>query len=604
MSEGPGEKDDDGGRWIAAAAFGAIVLLLWPLPFLGIDLSDTGLHLYAQELTVRSGEAPYLWWWLSDHLGGWWLVLSDRFGLVGARMGGLLCVALSGGFAVATAGRLLGRAHWTLAFAAVAIAPIARPLVLMPHYQSIPVVLATAFVWACSILVQRVAHGRKATGPALAGGVLLAALINAKLTCATAMVLPVLVTVLFGQFDRPRLRAAARANGLLVSTAVLSCLLLFAWVAATQGLDSLTTAPSVPDQRGRHTALAILARIFTDVELASPALAVIVVGAALLGALLRRTPGLMLGWLVAGTAVVCIGGLASSPGLATLNRTIPVFLHLQPYGPWALSNFLLLYLVVLDLTLLVALVRSTAIARRDLLGHAVLALFALAMPIVAGFGSAVGLGKLRLGMTLLVVLLPALVLKWSEITSAARVWRPALVAFLAVIAGTSLAYGYTQVYMGSHDLRHYTYRFESGRVAGARTRPRRGESFDELMRQIEAKVEPGDTILAYDNLPFLYYATRCEAWGGLVWPRLRSIEILEAELEAARSAEPPVLIVRSKAPAYYPFHYKPGMPLLEEPETYRLIRNEMRKRFQPTLVWENPNFQILVPTGRGRKRNE
>ena len=84
------------------------------------------------------------------------------------------------------------------------------------------------------------------------------------------------------------------------------------------------------------------------------------------------------------------------------------------------------------------------------------------------------------------------------------------------------------------------------RLAGIRTTPARAESVSGLLGYIGPRLEPGDSLLAYDAIALLHFLTGARSALDMSWPGLLPEEELARRLERLESRKAwPRLAVRS-----------------------------------------------------------
>ena len=244
---------------------------------------------------------------------------------------------------------------------------------------------------------------------------------------------------------------------------------------------------------------------------------------------------------------------------------------------------------------------------------AVMAWVALAMPFVNGLGSGAGLFKMTYGLWLLAALLPILIREALSAGSLGQ-WKDGFhigfVAFLmaATFAGWQQAYG--QVFGDDDDRSKLTYELESPRLANIYTTAGRKQSFDALITAVRSFTSDGDEILAYNYLSMVHFSANTRPLYATGWSVLNGVPaIYYDQLDRSLCVTKfPKIIVRSLT---IPFSNNWGLnpntkiynAIFEEDYryTFDVVDTVVRQNCDARVVWENPDFQILVPGASGER---
>ena len=90
-----------------------------------------------------------------------------------------------------------------------------------------------------------------------------------------------------------------------------------------------------------------------------------------------------------------------------------------------------------------------------------------------------------------------------------------------------------------------TFEFEHPKLQNIHSLEGRVKSVNELMVQLSALTEPGDHILAYNDIPMVHYLTETKPYLMNTWPNIQGPEVVKYYLTKPQVAKLPKVIVRS-----------------------------------------------------------
>lgn len=224
----------------------------------------------------------------------------------------------------------------------------------------------------------------------------------------------------------------------------------------------------------------------------------------------------------------------------------------------------------------------------------------LLVAVIAPLGSNLGIHNSHMGLWLALPLGIALLLRAPNgATLVARGAQLALVASLA-IAGEGLARAARYTYRDSPRPRLFS-PIGDPQLRAQFTTPARAQSVSEVLAALEARVSPGDYLLAYEGTPLLQYLTQTRPYLNRPWLMgWERGEVVARLLEQARAHIPclPVIVVTTKGGR------SPGWPdragPLEErgsQEGVRRVLTEFANANGYQTTWDNGFFQIREPSG-------
>jgi len=231
----------------------------------GLDVTDEGYNLTRQWLVIHSPENyEFGMTWLSDLVGGVWLTLVAKLGVIGARLGWVLVQALTAVVSFAVVQRFFSRPVAFLAIVATAATLVHRGTLTI-DYNNLPAVLL--MVWAGCVLFSQDAtiSPLRRRSVAVVGGVLLGLAVMARFPVILALPLPLALRWFSSAIERRKSsRPDWRMAWLAVASSLGSIVLCFLLLAATgylrplfNGLTS-SLSSSMSSATGHHSVLLLL----------------------------------------------------------------------------------------------------------------------------------------------------------------------------------------------------------------------------------------------------------------------------------------------------------------------------------------------------------
>jgi len=574
--------------------------MLLPFIFQGIDVTDPGFHLTNQTL-FWDLKADYVlvqpFWWFSDVIGGVWLAGTDFLGLgmLGARLGGTLLFSLC----AALAARIVCRrvhAHWLVVIAALAVAPFFASFLGLISYDYAPSLIALLFFLLYFQLIQRKPEGSLllSAGALQAGfaGFLLLLAFFARITAGALLIFPLIVWLIALAVDRSKARTSLEAAAIVYTTFAVGFLVFHLLVLPAGYLSLLINPVSV--QGSDYSLGEIFQRAWRQISHVFGD-AYYVFGAIALIATAFRFPIPGRGFQT--YAFYSLLALASALWLYSI--IVDTNLYWDGLYNFSILSFLLVFILPTALATL-----HRAEKRNEIFWILVLTAAAYALCLMLAAGSFVTLWKAHYGAWLLVPLTVALMLllsrNWERSPGApARWFKAGAVALTGVVLTVSF---YHLVFRGvqrdSLDRLSLDTPLTSAKLVGIFTTRARAESLDGVIAAIRARTKPGERILAYREVPMMYYATDTLPWANLAWFDHRTLEgLVRIEDTLCDAGKGPRVVVRSRVPMG---HRDWGLkPDIKNKEPSRRAKRHERvdlavERCGYEVEWQNIDFQVLV----------
>ncbi len=570
--------------WLAVVAVGS---LLYGTAFIwqGVDLTDTGFHLAAQQNLLRYGleyGSPIVW--LTDFAGGVWLLIVGDLGLLGARIGWALLISLTASVSYIILSKYFPPKASALAILLATAAATHSGLMLI-FYYTLPTIALLIFAGLCLSLFD---PERAYLRPALAvtTGFLFAVCVGLRLPLLGAVFLPVTFAfVLKVTEPDPGTYVIHNCVILLISGAFfLLIALVLLW--QTGDLESLTSAISLISNVRARNAQKLYLRQFHQIIMYA-----LIYMAILLTVLIfqRSNRFRFRGWFAP---------LVTAAGVSAM-----LFIS-KKY--WAVS----LAVVTVSCIMLLLLIVTIRPRQREHIRLFLFFLTAVSIPYFITIGSSGGLKKTKFGLWLalgavglgfhrIVGFFPDTMSRFSIKPRDLRRTGMAVLACLALFGGYERVFG---VYRDNPDRRQLFTPLRHERLWGIHTTPERADSLNELLDKLDDLVEPGDPILVYNSAPLIYYLTKTRPILGRNWIVINNmstevIRHLTGNLcQNERGGGTPKVIVKAKTNTRDPNWG--GIATRELYERYATYLGELERaidRCEPKLVWSNHDFAIFVP---------
>lgn len=567
-------------------AFFSIFIIRYFVVMRGIDLTDEGFALSNQLATYLMGIdsiSMFPAWWLSDFIGGIWLKITENYGLWGARLGGILgssLIVMYGLRMISFAYRpgigliitLLGSALYS---------HNARIL----YYSNVPALLFVMYGFSFLKLLEN----RSKTWLPIISGLLLIALILSKWTMGVTLFIPLCVWYVYRNYYKIELPFKPLYT--MYGTAFIT-LALFLCFLKSQDLLKDFLVFSGPAKE--HQFSSLIETWYRQLRTTVPLLI-----------LFFGIPSFYYSVSKRDTLSKTVSSLNIFLGLFLLSLFLSFF-RSKWFCPF--SDVPVVYI----LTYLICGMISTFcifILRRSLsIQEFSLYLFSITLPFAQCACAGTGIPKAQEGMWLLGAVMLCLMIQVGK-TSPFKTSKPQLMSICSLLIAMMSFYGikYTYFYVNrdNSDLTQLTAEFATPRLKGIYTTPQRKESFEALIKTMGNYTKKGDTILAYFNLPMVYYISETLPLGKHPWLAVITPEKLQEKIDLFSSSEPPRVIVKSKTDPINPqWGLKPLNPFgyaETTPIDYQHILSMSKMMDQAVaelwdlkLVWSNPDFDLYT----------
>lgn len=572
------------------AVFLTVLLIYCLWIWQGLDVTDEGYDLTRQWLAVSEPEHYEIGMvWLTDVIGGGWLSIVGELGLIGARLGWALCMALT-----ALVTFLILRNYYPAR--ATALGAICAAAALGFHgtavldYNTLPALFLTAGA-GVSLLSHRQFLPRcvwllLSVGAGVLLGVAATARFPLVLSFWLPFVIPVVRALFADQRNRHEWQVAAIASGVACLTFLFGVVVLIMRGDASEWLQSIVGAVTVTE--GSHSLRSLIHLYYSSavVTLSSGMRFLLGSGvvAVFLAGLLRHTRK----WRV--------------PLIAICGALYVAFL-VEKYGDRGNFSWLcigLVFSMALGLMLLFVLQGKEPRARDvDVFS---LLVVGCAVAVLQMIGSNNGFFATKYALWLL---FPSVFLAARETLGRLLDKHPgwglqALVVFpLILMIGFAVDGFFIRARNPYRDLMNpflLVEEVQHPRLRYVRTSHERARALDALLLEVEARVEPGDVILAWHRSPMLHYLTETIPALGNPWPSLLAEEVLWTRWEEMWESGGPGLVVEEKIDtasrtwgvidSVAPQYMSIDLPTELVPRGYRAI-------------WENDCFVIWERTDVG-----
>jgi len=178
-----------------------------------------------------------------------------------------------------------------------------------------------------------------------------------------------------------------------------------------------------------------------------------------------------------------------------------------------------------------------------------------------------------------------------------RAGRLAVITLALALTGFSLVTSWLYTYRDSANRLALIEPLEHPLLVGTLTTRERAKVVNELLGALPNWVEPGDTLLAYPDLPTVHYLARTRAWLHNPWPIIDRERKIREKLATRQLEQAPLPVVVRSLGVTRNFHWPLDSARDEEPD--REAAWQVFDRFVADngyrTVWNNDFFEILIP---------
>ncbi len=559
-----------------------LFIIALPYCFFGLDVTDTGFHLYEQQVAVLQKLAYFKHnplYPLSNIIGGFYQWLCKDCGLLYARVGGVITYILT---AILTYKLFAIYAHSksskiTLAkiivlYSFIAVSPFsfAGALILIDYY-TVPMLLFVATSYCLSRCIKNSSYGWL-----LLGNLFLLGLIFSRITMITYLVFSLSTIFLF-------LNSRDQENKNLLATQC-SCMvfIILGYVLYYQNLvvsNLLSSAFTVYDLlliyfQHLQTVLDVVVVLFCLI---------------LLGYFLTRYKSkrhifkitfLFMLSLLLFSMILLIFKLNSEGYLYNLATRLD--LHFS-------------VIIVLVLSGLLAALTLFSLKRKKIEpSFYLLILMGLGFPFMINFGTDTGLYKMGYGIWFLPPTL--LLLLEKKFPYYSRIFYKASV----IIGMLSILKLYTGFYRDNDNIFELNHSIDLPKLTNVYTTLARGKSYEDLITNASRYINEGDMVFAFDFNPMFYWVTNTKAPADISWPHLNGINFLKEKLGGI-CIDPsllPKIIIISEAATFdkdWPKTKSSFDLITRDKEEREFINGLIRNQCKSELIWSNGYFSIYKP---------
>ena len=237
-----------------------------------------------------------------------------------------------------------------------------------------------------------------------------------------------------------------------------------------------------------------------------------------------------------------------------------------------------------------------------------LAFSGLILLFIAPLGSDSGLEKMNLGSWILGPLFLDMADRKEALYFLKQKFYPGgenlFRALMLILLITFLSYAWNNPYNDPGSRFKKTFTADTPGLKFIHTSRERANCVTGLMAGIQNYVLPGDTLLAYIEIPMVQYLSGTTPYLNTSWPKLLfSSDLFKTGLHAPlKSTGLPIVIKQTIRIAHsnWPLNTIPGVKGDFDPENryreYGLILNNFLKEFHYSLIWHNRAFELWMPS--------
>ncbi len=588
--------------------------ILIPLVFLSLDMHDPGFLLSNQLIANKIGVNYYRLHgtvFLSDLIGGRWLLLTSSLGLVGAKLGGVIIYATCASLKMKIFQSYVQNRIFLLkaVVCALLIATFSlhrMSLTLHPNYYTIPMLFALVYI---SILMHFI------KSPKISTCVFLGSLLTVLYFCRfTMIVLWVTPLISIWVIEKDKRKLVLIIYGVAILSLVLSLAILNSgFQELLYGVNDVVAQGTVGHQGSWIVFHTYLAQVVKALSIVGYVCLVVSPFFLLKSKVLRNR---IIGWI--GFFSFAFIGLA--PFFPSKISVLPWFTvkPLQSFFyddvrmPWFQETIMKLQdrnTIGLTMTLILILATSYIVfnlfklhQRKNFsikIQKELLFLTLVAILLILSFlGSTSGLDRACFGTWLLIGLCAVVSCEKWQMTYLSK-WfmltNTICLLFLYSCFHMDYLYSFSKLSIG-----------KEGVLKGTITRKEKHKALAELLPVIGERVEKGDYIFGYHSMPMIYYLTDTVpiTLTDYCFVTMKSKDQLEERLNENFSKRAPKIIVKSKFNPFRPkWDYMSGNykkdPIYADfvSEKVDLIERKLEEFYKPTKIWSNAAFEVYVPDG-------
>ncbi len=557
--------------------FFKILIFIYPLMYIwqGLDVTDVGYSLvaYQQIFNDPSSISGSFSIWLTNVIGGLWLKLFGRFGLIGVRVGGVLIVYLI----VYLAYKLLVRyikPQILLLYLFLSMVFAYRTVIII-HYN----ILSSLF-YVLGIYLMYKGLTEKNNFLILFSGIVSGA--NIFIRFPNILEIFIILSIFYYGI-RKHLSIKEQAKSFIcfivgyigsVGTAIVSMKLLGHWDIFVSSIKKISDMGK--DSSSSHGIINLLLRLKVDhINIFKFSFRLIMI-------------------MIIIIAVQFI--LNKLKVKSSLPSVIIVFflLYVVKTYAWSMSYTNMLYMIIgiNYILILYYLIRNWKDVEYSLLIFLSIFYF-LAVPMGSDTGISNSNYSLWLIMPLAMEALRQISIKVSRKRASNLGDLRYIFSFLLIVLFViSFKQGYCNTYRDIDKRSSMRYGVDNKYLSCIYTNKNRAEDMSELLKELNKYVKKDDYLFAFESIPLVHYATETKPYMYNSWPSLYTREQFSYELKAAEKehGEKPVVVKHkvNTRNSNWPVYDERFKAKHEEAMAKFLYKNNYK------LVWNNRSFEIYV----------
>lgn len=567
----------DFGRWGILIGI-ALVVVIAQIPFMVFhNHMDTGLHLTNQKIAQIFGlnyNSVLPFWWLSDVVGGWWLLLFDSYGMWGARLGGALCLGLTAAF---TANTLFQMYKPNLMImGAIFLTSLSLPNDII-NYVSLPTLLYSIF---CLYFLKLHLNPSKTINPAISGLVYVL-LVFSRMPLVLVLFVPAAILLYCAIFDRSRFNLFLPAYLKMFGVIIFS---FFAFGLLLQSKDLLRSYIFYQTPTPMHTASFLISTWFGHLFGKVPVLIFATAFTILVYYAIEKNKVKYFSYFIGCFFLFCVALVGFYIIFPDIKK---VFLSVWP-------DCFDVFPMLISLSVLSAFLLKKSFGFDEM----IIMMLGISWPLFLTIGSGMGLvgiwfmiGFLLCGQTV------ALLQRAGSFRNCKfPLFCLGTVVFL-VIGGKGVKNLIYPIYTGK-----FPQSLKIDRFNGIFTTKENVECIESLIAELGKYANPGESILAEPYSFTIYYGSMTFPLGDHSCIFYLETPKFIQKLDQITAMSPPKAIIRPKIEGYMPeeieskFLWPGSYCFIEEVKEKTKIYNEkITNAWNPKVVWSNQQYEILIP---------
>ena len=553
-----------------------IAIILYPLCFIwqGLDFTDTGYVLSSYQQIFSSPDSIYVTFvfWLTNIIGGAWLILFPSSGLLGLKIAYVLIIYIILLVIYYSIKGLYSNKTSILLSLLLTMMFITKNSVFWLGYQNLT---ALFYVLIGCILFKSMEKNT----PMLIFSAGFIAGINMFIRLPNCLGIILILAIIYaGYIFKEHINAVIKKcilfvsgyfTGIILIIITMICLNHFGLFLKTINETFFTAKdPTFHHSYSSITTYFIISLAFI-IALALLAISLVYI----IQKLINKIDSKILQWL-------CIGIIVSI-GV--------IFFQGLTRCTWTFAGILYFYLILIIFNI----IQNNNEVK-------LIAFISLIILFIASMGSMSSFGKIYgMWLSFPIVLLGIFNIKTFNFSKISLNKNEVLIGkriLLLIIVFTALITKYRYTYLDSCNRFEMVYSVKHNKLKGVFTTKERAQVVQELLDELPKYINKDTTLLAFGNIPLVHYLTSTEPYLNNPWPTIYTNKQFIKQFKTAESEKKlPVIVLAKGSTRYYKWPIKSDVFTIDPADKKILYIKKFIVKYNYVKQWNNSFFEIWVP---------